>query len=287
MLIELTPPSESESQNAGISPILRWAGGKRWLIPKVKELVSEYTFNSYYEPFLGGAAMFFGNEFAPVSHLNDSNAELIEMYRQVREYPTEVSVLLESYVNSEASYYALRGAIPEEPLERAARFIFLNHTSYNGIYRVNLRGDYNVPYGARKSINLPTEQHLRQISARLKGATLTSSDFQTAVDSAAEGDLVFLDPPYTVAHNNNGFVKYNQKLFSFADQERLCDSLKRVADKGAFFILTNAAHESIEQLFGGIGRRLTISRGNSIGGSKAARGRAEEYLFTNISMGER
>lgn len=277
--------SVHDDKESELRPLLRWAGGKRWLIPTVKELVSGYTFNAYHEPFLGGAAMFFGNNFAKAAYLNDTNAELIEMYEQVRDYPLQVSRLLSNYENTSQNYYTVRSAKPDNALERAARFLFLNHTSFNGIYRVNLSGDYNVPFGNRKSINPPDEKHLLRASHRLKNATLTSVDFEAAMAMVAERDLVFLDPPYTVAHNNNGFIKYNQKLFSFEDQVRLSEALINLGERGAHFILTNAAHSSIKNLFGSTGKCLTISRGNYIGGIKAARGRADEYMFTNLTMG--
>lgn len=265
-----------------IAPFLRWAGGKRWLVPQIRELSAGQIFARYHEPFLGGASVFFGLDEFEKAFLSDLNTDLIEVYRQIRDNPAEVAAFLSGYENSAAAYYAARAKTPEEATQRAARFIFLNHTSFNGIFRVNLKGEYNVPFGNRRFTNIPDEQWLIRASRRLQAVELSSADFERALGEVMAGDLVFLDPPYTVAHNNNGFVKYNQHLFSYEDQERLAQAIEKVSNLGAKFILTNAAHSSIDRLFSPLGRKITVSRRNSIGGKQAARGRAEEFLFTNI-----
>jgi DNA adenine methylase len=265
-----------------ILPFLRWAGGKRWLVPQILELVGDDPIARYHEPFLGGASVFFALEAASEVFLSDLNTDLIEVYREVRDRPTDVAALLGEYENTSDAYYAARAKKPTEALERAARFIFLNHTSFNGLFRVNLKGEYNVPFGNRPKTNAPDDAWLQRASKRLQGARLAAADFERALEEVREGDFVFLDPPYTVAHNNNGFVKYNQHLFSYSDQERLAIAVKSISDRGARFVLTNAAHSSIDRLFSPLGRRITVSRRNSIGGKLAARGSAEEYLFTNI-----
>lgn len=265
-----------------MTPFLRWAGGKRWLVPQIQALLDGQPVNNYYEPFLGGASVFLALSVGGSAHLSDLNGDLIEVYTEVRDHPREVATALGNYKNTAEDYYAARAAAPADVMERAARFIYLNHTSFNGIFRVNLRGEYNVPFGNRRSPNFPNETTLVAVSARLKSAKLASQDFEESLSAVSEGDLVFLDPPYTVAHNNNGFVKYNQHLFSFEDQKRLAAVIKSVSERGADFILTNAAHSSIAELFEPLGRRLTVTRRNVIGGTSAGRGRAEEYLFTSI-----
>lgn len=265
-----------------VSPFLRWAGGKRWLVPQLRELLGDVIIGDYYEPFLGGASVFLALPVTGMAHLADLNADLIEVYEEVRDDPASIAAMVSSYRNTAEDYYSARASSPAGPQERAARFIYLNHTSFNGIFRVNLKGEYNVPYGHRKSPSFPDTAALTQVSGRLQSATLTSADFETSLQSAGTGDLIFLDPPYTVAHNNNGFVKYNQHLFSFEDQERLARTIGSAVERGADFILTNAAHSSIDELFSPLGHRVTVNRRNVIGGSNAGRGRAEEYLFTSI-----
>jgi len=265
------------------SPLLRWAGGKRWLVGELTDLTKGLTWSAYHEPFLGGASIFLGLPSAASSFLSDSNEDLIETYLQVRDHPIELADRLAAYVNSRDQYYATRAEIPKSPLDRAARFIYLNHTSFNGIYRVNLQGTYNVPYGERKSVRIPNAEHLREVSGRFQSAKLSVADFADVIHNVKEGDLVFLDPPYTVAHNANGFVKYNQKLFSFDDQVRLSSLIDAICDVGAYYLLTNAAHESIATLFEKGDRRLDTKRKNVVGGKSASRGTSGEYLFTNIA----
>lgn len=268
----------------GLPPFLRWAGGKRWLVSYIAELTCDVQIRNYHEPFAGGAAVFFGSYFGGRSFLSDLNAELIETYAAVQDAPDKVWERLRQYRNTEEDYYAARAARPRTPANRAARFIFLNHTSFNGLYRVNLRGEYNVPFGYKPSDNRPHQEQLRSASARLKSTTLAVGDFVSALQNVGEGDLVFLDPPYTVAHNNNGFVKYNDRLFLFADQQRLSSMIDQLRDRGAYYVMTNAAHASIAELFDKGDRRIETSRKNNVGGRSAARGRAIEYLFTNLPV---
>jgi DNA adenine methylase len=269
---------------ATVQPLLRWVGGKRWLVPLVSELIGDTEIQNYHEPFAGGAATFFGLSLNGKAYLSDLNAALIETYEQVRDAPDEVWRFLSPYKNTEDEYYAARNADPLSPASKAARFIFLNHASFNGIYRVNLDGKYNVPYGYRNHYNPPSHEELTMASSRLRSATLTAGDFVTALHNIARGDLVFLDPPYTVAHNHNGFVKYNDKLFLFADQRRLSVMIDAIRKAGAHYILTNAAHQSIAELFEKGDRCIETSRKNAVGGLAAKRGWATEYLFTNLPV---
>jgi DNA adenine methylase len=261
---------------------LRWAGGKRWLLHHLPGILGSLEVGRYHEPFLGGGAVFLGTQIATEAYLADLNEELIETYIQVRDNPDLIADQLGTHVNTAEHYYDVRASCPQDPVGRAARFIYLNHTSYNGIYRVNLKGEYNVPFGNRVYGGLPTAEHLNAVSRKLSRAFVAVSDFETVLENVEAGDLVFLDPPYTVAHNNNGFVKYNQRLFSFDDQARLSGVIDSVRDRGAYYILTNAAHESIATLFDKGDLRLELTRGNSVGGNKAKRGSATEYIFTNV-----
>ncbi len=266
-----------------VSP-LRWAGGKRWLLPTIKMLAGTRQFSAYHEPFLGGASVFLGLRQFGKAYLRDSNAELIATYRAIRDHYAEIAARVLLYGNDQETYYAVRASIPEDKVERAARFLYLNHTSFNGIYRVNLDGVYNVPFGNRPSPQIPTAGHLRDVAKRLNQARLEIGDFAKCLKHVNKDDLVFLDPPYTVAHNHNGFIKYNQRLFSFDDQKRLSRLINEIKERGAYYILANAAHESIANLFDNGDMLIETSRRNSIGGINAARGSATEYLFTNLEL---
>jgi len=167
-------------------------------------------------------------------------------------------------------------------LRAAARFIYLNQTSFNGIYRVNTKGEYNVPYGNRTKDFIEADK-LRAASKMLQSAILQAEDFDCVRINVAPGDLVFLDPPYTVSHNHNGFIKYNQKLFSLEDQYRLKALIDFIKKKGAYYILTNAAHATIYEIFYEKDDRcLELSRASLIGGENAKRGKIQEYIFTNL-----
>ena len=267
---------------ARVTSPVRWAGGKRWLIPTLRALVSGIEVGKYHEPFLGGASVFLGLPSFSWAYLSDANAELIETFTTIRDHPKRVADQVFEYSNDEPTYYEVRASSPSGKIAQAARFLYLNHTSFNGVYRVNLEGVYNVPYGRGRVARIPTADQLREVAARLKYASLRIRDFEACLSQVSAGDLVFLDPPYTVAHNNNGFIKYNQRLFSFEDQGRLSTVVDEIKDRGAYYILANAAHESIAVLFDKGDTLIETSRRNSIGGTNARRGGAVEYLFTNL-----
>lgn len=270
-----------ESGRRVASP-LRWAGGKRWLIPTIKGLIGDREVATYHEPFLGGGSVFLGLRPFPNAYLGDANADLMATFRTIRDRPDEIAEQVRVHANDSETYYEVRASSPAGKVQRASRFLYLNHTSFNGIYRVNLDGVYNVPFGNRASPQVPTADHLHDVSKRLKTATLRTRDFAKCIKDVQEADLVFLDPPYTVAHNHNGFVKYNQRLFSFDDQKRLSTLIDQIKDRDAYYILANAAHESIADLFDKGDALIETSRRNSIGGINAVRGSATEYLFTNL-----
>lgn len=262
-------------------PFLRWAGGKTWLIKYLNEIIGDTEFEHYHEPFLGGGAIFFTLPTPKSSYLSDLNKELINTYQAIKDNPTAVINMLKLYENTEEFYYKIRSQFPEDQFEQAARFIFLNQTSFNGIYRVNQLGEYNVPFGYRSKEFLE-ESKLIAVSKYLQKATLAYGDFTCNKKKIKKGDLVFLDPPYTVSHNNNGFIKYNQKLFSLDDQIRLSEFIDYIKDQGAYYILSNAAHQTIKEIFEKGDKRLELSRASLIGGDKAKRGKVSEYIFTNI-----
>jgi len=263
-------------------PFLRWAGGKNWLVKHLDKLLSTKGFNNYHEPFLGGASIFLSVNPTKKAYLSDLNRELIDTYSTLKIDPEDIIKVLKTYKNTEDFYYKLRDREYKDPIKQAARFIYLNQTSFNGIYRVNLKGKYNVPYGHRTKDFLEADK-LRLVSFRLKKATLSHGDFAISKRRIKKGDLVFLDPPYTVSHNDNGFIKYNQKLFSLDDQKRLSDLIDFIKTKNAYYILTNAANRTIEELFDKGDRLFKKNRANLIGGTNAERGQTTEYVFTNVS----
>lgn len=266
-----------------IEPFIRWAGGKTWLIPYISEMVSNLHIEHYHEPFLGGGAIFFSLEHSKKSYLSDANSQLVNTYIQVRDYPEEVISSFLKMANTESDYYRIRSEFTDEnTIENASRFIYLNQTSYNGLYRVNRSGHYNVPYGFRHKWTHAPER-IRAASSKLQNTRISVGDFEINKYRIKENDLVFLDPPYTVSHNNNGFIAYNQNLFSLPDQYRLKRFIEYIKRKGAFYILTNAAHEKIREIFLSKNDRLIeLQRKSVIGGKRATRAAISEYIFTNI-----
>lgn len=269
-----------------IEPFVRWAGGKTWLVSHIPEIIGDLHIEHYHEPFLGGGAVYFALEHSKKAYLSDANSQLINTYIQVRDNPEELINLFRQMPNTEEDYYRIRAEITaENTVENAARFLYLNQTSYNGLYRVNREGRYNVPYGFRDNWTYDAAR-IRAASAKLKKTRISTGDFETNKYRIKANDLVFLDPPYTVSHNNNGFISYNQNLFSLEDQRRLKRFIEYIKRKGAFYILTNAAHETIRGIFLTEGDRIIeLQRNSLIGGKNAARVTISEYIFTNIPEG--
>lgn len=264
-----------------VKPFLRWAGGKKWLHKHIHLLLPQNGFKNYHEPFLGGGAMFFALQPKKRAFLSDINSDLISTYQALRDGPVEIVKELKKFKNEESFYYDIRERKFKNSARLAAKFIYLNQTSFNGIYRVNLRGEYNVPFGYRTKDFLE-EDNLLLASNVLKNAEIFYSDFEGVKRNIKKKDLVFLDPPYTVSHNNNGFIKYNQKLFSLQDQYRLASLIDTIKSKDAYYILTNAAHRVIDEIFEKGDKKIELSRASIIGGINAHRGHIKEYIFTNV-----
>lgn len=262
-------------------PFLRWAGGKRWLKSKIDELVKINNYENYHEPFVGGGAILFhlnpNNAF-----ISDANKELIDTYIAIKENSGKVIENLKKLKRDKESYYLIRSQNFENYFEKAAKFIYLNQMSFNGIYRVNASGGYNVPYGNREKFEFDYD-NISLVSEFLQKTTIQHCDFQDSLKNIRENDLVFLDPPYTIAHNMNGFVQYNQKIFSLDDQHRLTKAIDQIKQIGANYILTNAAHKKVKEIFDKENDTLLeISRSSVVGGRNSIRGKYSEYLFTNL-----
>lgn len=260
-------------------PLLKWPGGKRWFVSHHRDLLP-LTYNRYFEPFLGGGSVFFHLE-PKRAVLGDTNAELIATYKVVKRNRKALEALLEDHQrrHSVEYYYRVRDAIPAGKIEQAARTLYLNRTCFNGIYRVNSKGEFNVPVGTRASVIRDTDDFVA--AARLlKAADLRVADFEPLIEEACAGDLVFADPPYTVQHNNNGFVKYNELLFRWADQERLAETLRRAKDRGVKVVATNADHSTVRELYEQRGFLVrALERNSSISGSSASRKRIQELVI--------
>lgn len=264
-----------------IKPFLRWAGGKRWLIRHI-ESIKKLKINNYFEPFLGGGSVFFNIDNFENAYLSDLNFELVETYNCLKNNVDKVIARLKTFNNDEEQYYIIRKTHYEDEYDRAAKFIFLNRTSFNGIYRVNRQGEFNVPFGfRRKEMDLVDSENLKRVSQKLQNVYINCQDFSKIENNISKGDFIFLDPPYTVAHENNGFIQYNQKIFSLDDQVRLAQLVELIKKKGALYIMTNAKHNAILEIYQNIDPPIVLTRSSTIGGSGARREGFNEYIFSN------
>jgi len=258
-------------------PILKWAGGKRWLVRQSPEIFPE-KFEKYVEPFLGGGAVFF-HLMPKQALLSDLNRDLIEMYQAIKtDWESVLTNLVEHQKHHcKEYYYSQRAIVPENISERAARLLYLNRTCWNGLYRVNMKGGFNVPIGTKNTVILETDD-FENLSTVLSRVDLQVSDFEKSIDSAQKDDFVFVDPPYTVKHNMNGFIQYNENLFKWEDQVRLASSVERAANRGAKVLVLNAHHDSIKALYQQFDM-ITLSRSNVLSGKSEFRGKFQELAI--------
>jgi DNA adenine methylase len=264
--------------NEQLKPFLKWAGGKRWLTHSYFHLFPD-NYERYIEPFLGGGAIFF--RLSPnEAILGDINYELIETYNAIKTNWRKVVELLSSHQkhHSHDYYYEIRSSIPNTKAKRAARFIYLNRTCWNGLFRVNLAGEFNVPIGTKSTV-ISDEDNFKGWAKILRHAKLLQRDFEILVDEARKNDLLFVDPPYTVTHNLNGFVKYNERLFSWEDQERLFHALCRAKHRGVKIIATNAFHKAVRALYSKKFKLIEAKRFSGISGDSFHRKSIEEYII--------
>jgi DNA adenine methylase len=238
-------------------PVVKWAGGKRSIIPDLLRFVPR-GYNNYYEPFLGGAAFFLALTPRP-SHavLADANGDLIDMYRAVRDEPDAVMEALERrdpYVQDADYFYRERRVQPSTLTlpERAARFIYLNKTCYNGLYRVNKAGQFNVPFGRYTTKPMLYQRaNIERVSKLLKGADLHCDDFETVLTDVQCGDFVYVDPPYVPLTETANFTKYTSGSFGSADQRRLADAVRRLHDRGCKILISNSDTPLVRELYAG------------------------------------
>lgn len=265
---------------SSVVPFLKWAGGKRWLVQKYPDLFPK-QFKRYFEPFLGSGAVFF-SLLPKKGVISDCNGALVETYNAIKDDWALVEAKLKEHHrnHSKEYYYKVRQSKPQKPHTRAARFIYLNRTCFNGLYRVNKQGQFNVPVGTKQNAFLGTD-NFEAVSKALSGFKIRQSDFEAIVGSARSGDFIFADPPYTVKHNANNFVKYNEELFHWDYQIRLRDALVRASDRGVLVMVTNAAHESVVELYEGCLNVDVLERKSVIASSPENRGMYKEIVVRN------
>jgi DNA adenine methylase len=278
-------------------PFLRWAGGKRRLTDLLIDSFPtsfEPKSDSYFEPFIGGGALVFAlgdktsNFYIPGKnlYLNDSNPDLIVTYQVVR---SEIDLLVKrlsklAQDTSKSAYEKIRSSSPEDEIGRAARFIYLNKTCFNGLWRVNSKGVFNVPWGKLKNPLIFDEESLRACGHRLKGAHITRGDFGKAAAKARKGDLVYFDPPYLPLTASASFSKYAKDDFTAEDHQRLADLIRTLTKNGVHVILSNADTPLSREIFGPVLTLRQVSMNRSISASGNSRKPVMEILGTNFSI---
>lgn len=266
-----------------MKPFLKWAGGKRWLSNILVELLQNYP-GPYREPFLGGGTLYFARMPAQ-AELSDINEELINTYRVVRDDVESLIRCLQGLDVDRLTFDTLRGISFHEDVHRAARFIYLNRAAFNGLYRVNREGKFNVPFGCKLNTTACNEQQLRDASTSLQTAKLCVGDFRATMTKPMKESVLFLDPPYTVKHNNNGFRRYNECIFSWKDQVDLAALAKVYARKGAAVVATNAWHNDVVALYDNrYFRTIRVNRPSNMAADVKHRGRFDEVLIVSRSI---
>ena len=240
--------------NQKITPFLRWIGGKSKLIKYLKNYVPPdfCSENYYYEPFLGAGSLFF--HLTPQkAYLSDSNKDLIECYNTIKNDPELISEHLKQHLenNCEEYYYKMRDEYnsPKPSIIKAALFIYLNKSCFNGIWRVNKKGHFNVPYGYKEPPPLPSNEDLLKISKALSNAKLVHKDYKDAVISASKGDFVYFDPPYPPLNGTSYFTHYTKERFNREDHAELALIAKELTKKGCHVMISNADIPYIKSLY--------------------------------------
>ena len=272
------------SERSPVAPFLKWPGGKRWLAPTIAKLIGSVD-GRYFEPFLGGGAVFF--HLRPQwAVLSDCNSALMEVYKDIKANVEGVIGGMKGLRRGKDRFQEVRAGMPSTRLSRTIRFLYLNKTAFNGMYRVNRRGEFNVPYGCKTGTVICDKKALRAASIALQDASLHSRDFTESIAKAEAGDVVYCDPPFTVKHDNNGFIRYNESLFSWHDQMRLAKACLDAAARGVRVIVSNAHHEPIRILYDGFVAKTVIRR-CMISATVDGRGSASEYLLLSPPLRSR
>ena len=268
-----------------LRPVLRWAGGKHRLTPALMQLLPE-AYERLVEPMVGSAALFFACG-AKQAILGDSNSELINFYRVLANRTDELINRLLSLKASRTRYYELRNLRPRGELDRAVRFAYLNRLCWNGLYRVNREGGFNVPIGSRLPSRLWDENHLRCAAAMLRSAELVCGDFELTLKFCKSGDVVYLDPPYPKTNKDSlGFNRYTPAPFSAADHERLARAAIRLHRRGVRVIVSTGSSEAFLSLFPRDFRVIRVTSSSLIACNGSARGPVRETILRNYDGGQ-
>ena len=275
-----------------IRPLLKWAGGKRQLVPHLLRLVPG-KIETYYEPFAGGLALFCAlhDESSPArSVLSDLNRDLVGFYRVVRDRPEELieNITASHFENESTFFYRMRDQFnsgtgaSSDPVGKAASLLYLNRHCFNGLYRVNAQNEFNVPFGRYKNPSLPDAEDIMKFSQVLQNSIIKAIDFEAAIKDARPGDFVYLDPPYIPLSRTSRFTEYTETGFSFEDQKRLIRLCRDMASRGIDFILSNSISDKLIDMTEGLSM-IKVPARRSINSIPERRMGHSECIITNIA----
>ena len=277
-------------QKSKVKPFLKWVGGKGQLLEQFQSLLPK-KFNNYYEPFIGGGAVFFSLNLDK-AHINDINTTLTQTYIFIKEDVEKVIKALKKLENEFLSktqeerksfYYEIRdkyNLLPQEDFKRSIYFLFFNKTAFNGVYRENSKGGFNVPMGSYKNPKIVDEDNLRSVSESLKNTKITSGTFADAVKNAKAGDFVYFDPPYHPLSETSSFTSYSKDSFSKEDQIKLRDLFVELDKKGVYVMLSNSSAPFIQEIYSGY-RQIPVYATRMINSKSDKRGKIYEVVITN------
>ena len=275
--------------NEYYKPILKWAGGKRQLLPALIKNIPE-KFNTYYEPFIGGAALLISlyslnkiNE----SVISDTNKDLYNLYKTIKENPQQLIDELDNleFKNNKEDYYKARELFnsTEDPANRSALLIYLNRHGYNGLYRVNSSNKFNVPFGKYNNPGMPSSGNIMALSELFQSCTIMNSDFELTVNNANKGDFVYLDPPYMPLSKTSYFTGYTHSGFDEKDQERLAKSFRELSDRGVYVMESNSSTDFIKELYKDF-NPLEVDARRNINSVGTKRNSIKELIITNYGV---
>ncbi len=270
---------EYSSLNADTKPVLKWAGGKSGLLSKLFKYFPR-DFDRFIEPFVGGGAVFFSFSTTCPAIINDTNTELIELYEVIRDSPESLMEELDklSRKYSEPFYYKLRKENFEDKVKRSARMVFLNKTGFNGLYRLNSKGEFNVPFGKRvKCPALYKKENFLAVSERLQNVEILNLDFEQVMRLAKEGDFIYCDPPYHPISPTSTFTSYTAMGFTKAEQARLKSASEEAVKRGAVVAVSNSSANAILNLYSDWAVK-TLSARRAINSKGNLRGEINEVL---------
>lgn len=265
-------------------PPVKWAGGKRQLLPVIRQNIPE-KFNRYFEPFVGGGAVFFGVQ-PQDAYISDLNGDLIDMYTTIRDQPQQLLADLQKHHNTRQYFLSIRAADLDpayqawSPAQKASRLIYLNKTCYNGLYRVNSRGHFNVPFGDNPNARIVDIENILSCSAALQRTEIRCADFAEIGDLVGAGDFVYLDPPYVALTQTASFTAYTKDKFDLAKQQQLRALCERLDQIGAKFLQSNSDTPLIHDLYSAYTIQ-TVVASRAINANATKRGKITEVLIKN------